>query len=89
MRSRVDKFSAALKLESGALGRYDRTMTKTSSPPQPPAGWQDSLVRSKSQIASGESVPLMPLLDRLRASAERLEDAQGITADGVKITANG
>ncbi len=28
---------------------------------------------AKAQIAAGESVPLLPVLDRLRASAERLE----------------
>ncbi len=52
----------------------------------PHAGWLQSLARGKAQIASGETVPLLPILDRLRASAERLEAEQGITADGVKIS---
>lgn len=37
------------------------------------AGWQESLTRSKAEIAAGQSVPLLPILDRLRAAAERLE----------------
>ncbi len=52
-----------------------------------PAGWQDSLSRSKSQIAAGESVLLLPALGRLHASAERLEAEQGVTADGAEATA--
>ena len=30
----------------------------------------------------GETLSLLPVLDRLRASAERLKAAQGVTADG-------
>jgi hypothetical protein len=52
-----------------------------------PAGWLESLSRSKQQIEAGERVPLLPILDRLRVSAERLESEQGITADGMKLTA--
>lgn len=55
------------------------------TPPEAPvpAGWYDSLARSKAQVAAGESVPLLPVLDRLQASAERLEAEQGVTvADG-------
>ena len=47
-----------------------------------PAGWRESLERSKAQIAAGGTVPLLPLLDRLRAAAERLEAEQGIAEDG-------
>ena len=47
-----------------------------------PTGWRESLERSKAQIAAGESVPLLPVLDRLRATAERIEAEQGVTADG-------
>jgi hypothetical protein len=54
----------------------------------PPFGWKESLTRSKAQIAAGERVPLLPILDRLRASAERLEAEQGVTADGVRIGTN-
>ncbi len=41
-----------------------------------PSGWLDSLRRSKAEIAAGQTVPLLPILDRLRASAERLEAEQ-------------
>lgn len=51
----------------------------------PPAGWEESLARSKAQIVAGKRVALMPILDRLRASAERLEAEQGVTADGVEL----
>jgi hypothetical protein len=37
-------------------------------------------------IAAGQSVPLLPILDRLRASAEPLEVEQGLTADGIRIS---
>lgn len=59
-------------------------MTERPTQAPPPADWRDSLARSKAQIAEGESVPLLPVLDRLRASAERLEAEQGVTADGLK-----
>lgn len=38
-----------------------------------PSGWRESLGRSKAQIAAGEAVPLLPVLDRLHAAAERIE----------------
>ena len=56
-------------------------------PSPSPAGWRESLARSKTQISAGEGVPLLPILDRLRASAERLESEQGVTADGIKVGA--
>ena len=33
--------------------------------------WADSLARSRAQIEAGETIPLEPVLDRLRASAAR------------------
>lgn len=48
----------------------------------PPKGWRESLERSKAEIAAGKTVPLLPVLDRLRAAAERIEAERGITADG-------
>jgi hypothetical protein len=77
-----------MALESVAPPAYGPVMAKPSTPAPPPAGWRESLVRSKAQIASGESVPLLPILDRLRASAERLEAEQGVTADGERISAS-
>jgi len=47
-----------------------------------PGGGRESLLRSTAQIAAGESVKLLPVLDRLRASAERLEGALSVGADG-------
>jgi hypothetical protein len=41
-----------------------------------PAEWIESLERSKAQIAAGLTVPLISLLEQLRASAERLEVAE-------------
>lgn len=50
-----------------------------------PSGWEESLARSKAQIVAGQRVALMPILDRLRASAERLEAEQGVTAGGAEL----
>ena len=52
-----------------------------------PTEWLESLARSKAQIAAGQTIPLQPILDRLSASAERLEAAQGLSPDEVKQTA--
>jgi hypothetical protein len=47
------------------------------------AGWRESLERSKAEIAAGTySVPLLPVLDRLRGAAERIEAERGAPADG-------
>ena len=65
--------------------RFDRLnvaiMSELSSSPQVPCGWLDSLKRSKAQIAAGQAVPLLPVLDRLRTAAERLELEMGVTPD--------
>jgi len=53
-----------------------------------PVEWLESLARSKAQIASGQTVPLLPILHRLRASAERLKAEQSIAlSDEAKQTA--
>jgi len=57
-------------------------MDKPDAVAPAPAGWRESLKRSKAEIAAGAAVPLLPVLDRLRAAAERLEAEQGVTADG-------
>jgi len=82
----VRKVATKPSLELKGESVYNPVMVDTNAPG--PAGWQESLARSKEQIAAGERVPLLPVLDRLRASAERLEAEQGITADGVKVTAD-
>ena len=66
---------------------YGRRMAETSPGTPAPAGWQESLSHSKAQITAGESVPLLPVLGRLQASAERLEAEQCVTADGAEATA--
>ena len=62
-------------------------MTESTNLHQPPSSWEESLARSQAQVAAGESAPLLPILDRLRASAERLETELGVTADGEKVVA--
>jgi len=61
-----------------------RHMSSEAGSTKPPAAWQASLARSKAQIAAGQSVPLLPVLDRLRASAERLEASHELSPDGVR-----
>lgn len=56
-------------------------MSSTADRATVPAGWLESLERSKSQIAAGMTVQLIPILDRLRASAERLEAADNQPKD--------
>ncbi len=52
----------------------DAVTTKTSP------GWiAESLERSEAQIAAGQTVPLEPVLDRLRASIARMRAAQSRT----------
>lgn len=42
-----------------------------------PPGWvTESLERSEAQIESGQTVPLEPVLDRLRASIARMKAGQ-------------
>jgi len=38
-----------------------------------PAGWAESLDRSEAQLARGETLPIEPTLDRLRATIARME----------------
>jgi len=45
-----------------------------TSPDKPvPESIAESLARSEAQIAAGETVPLEPVLDRLRASIARMQ----------------
>lgn len=39
----------------------------------PPSGWLESLERSEAQLARGETVPLEPVLDLMRASIARMD----------------
>ena len=56
-------------------------MSSTADRANVPEGWLESLERSKPQIAAGMTVPLIPILDRLRASAEQLEAADNHSQD--------
>ena len=62
-----------------------RRMSEAANSSRAPTGWQESLARSKAQIAAGHTVPLLPVLERLRASAERLEAEMGVNPDEVKL----
>ncbi len=63
-------------------------MAETSPGTPASAGRQESLSRSEDRIAAGEGVPLRPILDRPRASAERrLVAERGVAADGAEATA--
>ncbi len=42
----------------------------------PPEWLLQSLARSEEQIAAGQTVPLEPVLDRLRASIARMQSGQ-------------
>jgi hypothetical protein len=68
-------------LESSPRKDYDQVMSSTADRATVPAGWVESLERSKAQIAAGVTVPLIPILDRLRGSAERLEVADNRPED--------
>ena len=59
-------------------------MSEAANSSRAPAGWLESLERSKIQLAAGQTVPLLPVLERLRASAERLEAEMGVTPDEAK-----
>ncbi len=56
-------------------------MSNVANQTRVPAGWQESLTRSKAEIAAGQSVTLLPILDRLRSAAERLEAGENADAN--------
>ena len=68
---------------------YVLMMSEIDSNTDAPAGWMISLARSKAEIAAGQSVPLLPILDRLRDAAERLEDIDTNLADNTKQNSTG
>ena len=57
-------------------------MSTTANSTTAPIEWLESLARSKAQIAAGQTVPLLPILERLRASAEQLDAANNQSPDG-------
>jgi hypothetical protein len=46
-----------------------------------PAGWLASLAQSKAEVEAGDTVPLEPILDELRASIARMKARQDAQAD--------
>jgi hypothetical protein len=54
------------------LDHLGRTLSETRTA-LVPAGWVESLERSKAQIEAGQTLPIEPALDRLRASIARME----------------
>lgn len=52
---------------------YTRPMNYTSADKPVPESIAASLARSEAQIAAGQTVPLEPVLDRLRASMARMQ----------------
>ena len=77
----------AFGMEIWPWSAYAHVMSNTANRAAAPAKWLESLARSKAEIASGRTVPLLPILDRLRASAERLEAAKDRPPDGARKTA--
>lgn len=63
---------------------YVNRMSNAANQTRVPAGWHESLTRSKAEIAQCRSVSLLLILDRLRASAEGLEVAQPADATKAK-----
>lgn len=54
--------------------RYHRLMDHDENTPRPiPAEWFEAMDESDAQLAAGQTVPLEPLLDELRRTAEQLE----------------
>lgn len=57
--------------------RYHRFMDHDENAPRPiPAGWLEALERSEADLAAGRTVPLEPVLARLRESIKRMEARQ-------------
>ena len=56
------------------MGRLWYELPMNYTPPKPvPESIAASLARSEAQIAAGQTVPLQPVLDRLRSSIARMQ----------------
>ncbi|MGP0059026.1 MAG: hypothetical protein ACLPID_07060 [Beijerinckiaceae bacterium] len=55
---------------------YHPFMNYTSPDKPVPESIAASLARSEAQIAAGQTVPLEPVLDRLRSSIDRMQQAE-------------
>ena len=60
-------------LENRRAKAYSLTMNKVDNHQTAPAGWVESLDRSKAQIEAGQTVPVEPALQRLRDSLARMD----------------
>lgn len=77
----------ASTLETSPQNAYSDGMSNATNRASIPAGWSESLARSKAQIAAGQTVPLVPVLDRLRTAADRLEaESEDVPQDGAEQT---
>ena len=63
-------------VESDPLLWYKGIMNYTSPDKPVPESIAASLARSEAQIAAGQTVPLEPVLDRLRSSIARMQQAE-------------
>jgi len=66
---------AGFAVETGRFLWYKGIMNCTSPAKPVPESIAASLARSEAQIAAGQAVPLKPVLDRLRASINRMKAA--------------
>jgi hypothetical protein len=57
----------------GKGGLWYNALMNYTSPKPVPESIAASLARSEAQIAAGQTVPLQPVLDRLRSSIERMQ----------------
>ena len=54
--------------------RYPPCMDHDDTAPRPaPVGWFESLERSEADLVAGRTVPLEPVLERMRDSIKRME----------------
>ncbi len=60
-----------ISLEVQSVPAYTKQMDEITR--HAPSGWLESLERSKAEIEDGQTVPLEPFLDELRASIERMK----------------
>lgn len=57
--------------------RYPSRMDHDDTASRPaPAGWLEALERSEADVAAGRTVPLEPVLARMRESINRMEARQ-------------
>ena len=75
-----------IALLPGAPTRYPLGMDHDDIAPRPaPAGWLETLERSEADLEAGRTVPLEPVLARMRDSIKRMEARQaGQDADAAQ-----